>query len=265
MAYIRNIGFKLIEELEAEGKRTFTIEEAMERFNLERKNALAVAGNLKRAKRIISLTEGLYALWHPSERKWGIHPIPIVDAMMRYRKCPYYVGLLSAADHYGAAHHKPQVLQIIIPKQIKFRRAKELAISFHVFFKFPQEGLVFMNVQGERMMFSSPERTVLDLLYFESACGGFKNICLVIRDMSSKLRPEYLNKVIDKYPYSSSIQKLGYMLEYFNTDKQILDVLKKWVERNKVSNIALSSRLPKKGKMHPLWHVIKNAKIEEDE
>lgn len=265
MTYNRNIGFKLIEKMESEGRRAFTIEEAMDRLDSGRRNALAILGSLVRSKRIISPTDGLYALWHPSERKWGIHPLPILDILMKYRKCPYYVGLLSAADYYGAAHHKPQVLQVIIPKQITLRKAKELAVSFHVCTKFSSEGLLSLNVQGEKTMFSSPERTVLDILYFESVCGGFKNVCLVVRDLMPKLNAENLKKVIEKYPFSSSIQRLGYMLEYFNADKKNLNTLIKWAKEGRLPNIALSARLPKKGKFHPIWHVIENAKIEEEE
>ena len=265
MEYIRNKGYKLIEDLEAEGRLTFTVEEAIKRLVSNRRNTLAILGNLKRAKRIISLTKGLYALWHPSERKWGLHPLPILDALMQYRKSLYYVGLLSAADYYGTAHHKPQVLQVIIPKQLKFRKAMELALSFHVFKKFPSEGLSLVKTQNGRVMFSSPERTALDLFYFESACGGFKNICLVIRALIPKLKPEDLKKIIDAYPYSSSIQKLGYMFEYFKADKQLLSIVTKWAHNNKLPNIALSYRLPKKGKVHQLWHIIENTKIEEEE
>lgn len=265
MAYYRNIGFKLLEALEAEGRRTFTTEDAMKRLDAGRKNTLAILGNLKRTKRVVSLTNGLYALWHPSERRWGIHPLPLLDDLMKYRNCPYYVGLLSAADYYGAAHHKPQVLQVIIPKQIKLRKAQELGISFHALNQFPSEGLTSLKTQGERTIFSSPERTALDLFYFESACGGFKNICLVIRDLISKIKLEDLKKVINHYPYSSSVQKLGYMVEYFNSDKQLLNVLSNWATHKKLPNIALSARLPKRGKVHSLWHIIANTPIEEEE
>lgn len=264
MAYYRNIGFQLIEALEAEGRRTFTIEDTMKRLDAGRKNTLAILGSLKRAKRIVSLTNGLYALWHPSERRWGIHPLPLLDDLMKYRRCPYYVGLLSAADYYGAAHHKPQVLQVIIPKQIKFRKARELGISFHIFNRFPSEGLASVKTQGEKTIFSSPEHTALDLFYFESACGGFKNICLVIRDLIPKIKSEALEKTINQYPYTSSIQKLGYMLEHLKSE-QLLNVLSNWTTHKKLSNIALSARLPKMGKVHPLWHIIENAPIEEEE
>lgn len=265
MAYYRNIGFKLIETLESEGRRTFTIENAMKRLGVGRKNTLAILGSLKRAKRVVSLTNGLYALWHPSERRWGIHPLPLLNDLMQYRNCPYYVGLLSAADYYGAAHHKPQLLQVMIPKQMKFGKAQQLGISFHVFNQFPAEGLAPVKTQGGKTIFSLAERTALDLFYFESACGGFKNICLVIRDLIPKIKSEDLEKIIYQYPYSSSIQKLGYMLEHFHADKQLLNILGNWATHNKLSNIALSARLPKRGKVHSLWHIIENASIEEEE
>lgn len=264
MVYFRNIGFKLIEVLEGEGRRTFTIGDAMKRLNGGRKNTLAILGSLKHAKRVVSLTNGLYALWHPSERRWGIHPLPLLNDLMKYRNCPYYVGLLSAADHYGAAHHKPQVLQVIIPKQIKFRKARELGISLHVFNQFPLEGLTSVKTQGEKTIFSSPERTALDLFYFEFACGGFKNICLVVRGLIPKINPENLEKAIRQYPYSSSIQKLGYMLEHFHSE-HLLNILANWAAHKKLPNIALSARLPKRGKVHPLWHIIENALVEEEE
>lgn len=267
MAYHRNrnSGFQLIEALEAEGRCTFTIEDAMKHLDAGRENALGILGGLRRGKRVVSLTNGLYALWHPSERRWGIHPLPLLDDLMKYRNCPYYVGLLSAADYYGAAHHKPQVLQVIIPKQIRLRKAQELGISFHVFNKFYPEGLTSVKTQGGKSIFSSPERTILDLFYFESACGGLKNICLVIRDLIPKIKSEDLEKEINQYPYLSSIQKLGYMLEHFNSDKQLFNTLNNWATHNKLSNIALSARLPKRGKVHPLWHIIENAPVEGEE
>lgn len=265
MKYKRNIGFELIESLEAEGRRTFTLEEVTKRLKMTRKNALAVLGNLKRSKRICTLTKGLYALWHPSERKWGVYPLPIIDALMHFRKSRYYVGLLSSADHYGAAHHKPQVLQVIISKQVTFRKARELAISIHVSKNFPSEGIDSVKAPSGNVAFSSPELTALDLFYFESACGGFDNICLVLKELLSKMRPERLKKVISAYAYPSSIQRLGYVFENFGANEQLMNVLREWVDKNNLFNIALSSGRPKKGKFHPFWKIIENASLMEEE
>ena len=35
---------------------------------------------------------------------------------MAHLNQPYYVALLSAAAYHGAAHQKPQVFQVMIPK-----------------------------------------------------------------------------------------------------------------------------------------------------
>lgn len=262
MAYNRNRGFELVELFEAEGKRTFTIEEAARRLQTNRANTLAIIGNLRRAKRVIALTKGLYALWHPSERKWGIHPLPVLDALMSFRKSPYYVGLLSAADNYGAAHQKPQRLQVLIPKQLNFRRAQGLALSFHVNKSFPKVGIGMLKTPSGGVAISSPELTALDLFYFESACGGFGNICLVIRDIISKLNKENLKVVADSYPHPSSVQRLGYLLERLNADTVLLNILKKWADGASLSPVALTSSYPKKGPVHSRWRIVENASVE---
>src|SRR3989338_8007033 len=170
MKYIRNKGLYLIESLEAHGIKVFTIDDACGFLKASRNNVLAILGNLGRKKRIISLTKGLYSLWHPSERTWGIHPLPLIDSLMKYRKSIYYVGLLSAADYYGACEQKPQVLHVVIPKQLQFRKAKNLALSFHVQRSYPRVGINVEKIPDGRVAFSSPELTALDIVYFESAC-----------------------------------------------------------------------------------------------
>jgi predicted transcriptional regulator of viral defense system len=265
MEYIRNSGARLIEELEAEGRIVVTTDETMKRLSTNRKNALAILGRLKHAKKIHSLTTGLYALWHPSERKWGLHPLPILDSLMKHRKTPYYVGLLSAAERYGATHHKPQVLQVIIPKQIKIGKSKKLGLSFHVFKKFFAEGLKAVQISSGPVIYSSPERTVLDLFLYETACGGFNNLCLVIRELLPILKIDDFKKLISVYPYLSCVQKIGYFLEHFGSNKQLLPIIKKWTLNHKLSPISLSSSCPKKGKFSSLWKVIINTSIEEEE
>lgn len=208
------------------------------------------------------MTRGLYALWHPSERTWGIHPLPILDALMRLRKTPYYVGLLSAADYYGAAHHKPQVLQVIIPNQLVFRKARQLGMSFHVRKKFTTSGIVHIKNPSGLISFSSPELTALDLLYFETACGGFSNVCLVIHSLMSKINAADLENTLASYPISACIQRLGYLLEFFGAPAKILIPLKRWIKREKAAPVALSPSYPKKGHVHPLWKVVENARVD---
>ncbi len=264
MEYIRNKGLYLLESLEAHGMQTFTIEDARGFLHTSRNNVLAIVGNLGRKKRIISLTKGLYSLWHPSERTWGIHPFPIIDSLMRYRQSAYYVGLLSAADYYGACEQKPQVLQIVIPKQLKFRKAKDLALSFHVQKSFPTIGINLEKTTDGHVALSSPELTALDIFYFEFTCAGFRNVCQVIYNLKDRFNEKDLEKIITYYAHPSSIQKLGFIMEYYQVHKNIISVLENWARGKKLSPIALTPTHPKKGHVHSLWKVVKNSNIEID-
>ena len=253
---------KLLEQFQASGRRVFTVEDASQRLDVSKFNTLRILGNLKRQKRILTLTRGLYALWHPSERKWGLRPLPILDSLMRFRKTPYYIGLLSAADYHGAAHHKPQVLQVVIPKQLCLRKISQLHISFHVRKKFPAVGLEKAMTESGTVYYSSPELTALDLIYTPSACAGFGNVCLVIHDLISHLDEARLKQMIEEYPYAACVQRLGFLMEYFGADPKLLKPLQRWAHRKQLVPIALSPDYPKKGKIDQNWQVIKNTKVE---
>lgn len=263
MEYKRNMGFRLIEELQAGGNRVFTVDEAAKHLGLPRPNTLIILSGLKKQKRIISLTKGVYSLWHPSERKWGLHPLPVIDDLMSKKKIPYYVGLLSAADYHGAAHHKPQVLQVIVPKQIHLRAASKLRISFYVQSQFPQKGLVKGSTAAGYFYYSSPELTALDVICYERACAGFRNVCLVIKDLINKLDAKRLREMITLYPIASCVQRLGYLLEFFKAPKDLVKPLQGWVKKKKtLAPVALTPVCPKKGRLHKIWKVIANTYVE---
>jgi len=37
-----------------------------------------------------------------------------IPLLMDYLKEPYYAGMLTAAEHYGAAHQRPQAFQVLL-------------------------------------------------------------------------------------------------------------------------------------------------------
>lgn len=258
----RNKGLLLIDSLIAKGKRTFTTEDAQKELDIPRSNVLAILGHLGRQRRILSLSRGFYAVWPPAERKQGLHPLPIVDALMRFRKIHYYVGLLSAADRYGAAHHKPQLLQVVLPRQIRLRKAQKLGISLHTHKRFPIGGIISVKSSSGPVFFSSAELTLLDIFYFESACGGFGNVSLIARDLLPHLQAERFKEVIKIYPYMASLQRAGYLLEFFGANRSLLGLLIQSVTKRSPVPVGLSSGSPKKGELHKKWGIIQNAPVE---
>lgn len=261
MVYKRNKGIYLIESLQAQGKRTFTLEEAQKILKMERPNIRMLLSRLKRQKRILALTRGLYALWHPSERRWGLHPLPVLDSLMRFKKTGYYIGLLSAADHHGAAHQKPQVLQVIVPKQLHLRNLSSLGIFFHVKRGFPGRGLEQGKTPAGYVFYSSPELTALDIVSFQPACGGFENVCLVIKDLIPQLDPGRLEETAKNYPVTACLQRLGYLLEYFEAPPKLIRILRETTRARSSVPVSLSPSHPKMGPIEERWKVIKNTPV----
>jgi predicted transcriptional regulator of viral defense system len=255
-------GSLFLDTLEARGRRAFSLIEAQEQLGVLRKNAIEIIGNLRRQKRVIALTRGYYALWPPAQRKHGLNPLPIIDPLMRYRKISYYVGLLSAANRYGAAHHKPQVLQVILPKQLRFRRAHELGVSFHTNTHFPSRGLIKVKQPSGYIYFSSPELTALDVLYFQSQSGGFGNVSLVIQELIPHINMKNLMEVVESYPTMACIQRLGFMMDFFKGSHKILTSLHSWLSQHQTRVVTLLANGPRKGKLDKNWRVLLNTKIE---
>lgn len=262
---MRYLGFEFIQEIQRRARRVFTVEEAQNYLKLPRKSVIEIIGRLQREKLIVALANGLYALLHPTEKKYGLRPIPVIDALMRYKKSDYYVGLLTAADHWGAAHHKPQVIQMVVPKQMALGRANQLKLQLHVKKKFSKKGIVTAQSPSGYYFISSPELTALDIISFEHSCGGFGNMCIVVRDLMEKLKRESLLAVSQNYNTVSVVQRLGYLLEEYGANPNLIVPLKKYLRQKKVSPVPLTRSMPRRGKVHRDWQVIINEKVEREE
>lgn len=261
---MKKIGFELLVWLQSKGRQTFTLQEAATHFNLSRKSILEILGRLRRSNYITTLTDGFYSIVHPSEREHGIRPLHVINAVMNYCHLTYYVGLLSAADFWGAAHHKPQVLQVIVSEQRMLRRLKDLRIELHVQKHFPKKGIVEKTNETGVFSISSIELTALDVITYESACGGFYNVCLIIDDLKSKIDIEKMIILAKEYPFFSSVQRLGFILEAFSEEEEAkkLQELKEWVIKQKPSLISLLPSNPRSGEIHHDWKIVKNVKME---
>ena len=156
---MKNKGQNYLDELLAKGKRVFTNQEAECFLGTSSQATLQTLHRLNNKQEIVTLTQGLYAILEPSERKHGLRLWPIIDAVMKYKKLSYYVGLLSGAEFYGAAHHKPMALQVIIDKRITFRKSENLGLEIHFKKRFPEFGIEKKKSPSGYVNLSSPALT----------------------------------------------------------------------------------------------------------
>jgi predicted transcriptional regulator of viral defense system len=258
---MRKNGKYLLDELQRKAKRIFTNKEAEDILGASSVATLLVLHRLKKKQEIVTITQGLYAILEPSERKHGIRLFPIIDAIMKFKKLPYYVGLLSGADFYGATHHKPMVLQVMIDRRTTFRKSKQLRLDFHHKKAFPDFGIEKKKLPSGYVNLSSPALTALDVISYAYACGGFDNVSQVIHDLKEKITKKDLVKCCKKYGDIQTVQRLGLLLEYFGYPQNNLEPIKTWINAKNPNFVNLVISPKKQGPKNDSWRIIRNEKI----
>jgi predicted transcriptional regulator of viral defense system len=172
---------------------------------------------LEKKNRIVSPARGLWIPVPPEYTSWGAPPaIEIIDATMKYLKADYYVGWLSAAALYGAAHHAPQVFQVAVSRAIRERNIGRSKIQFYARSHIGSVPVVHKETRSGTVIASSPETTLLDVASDIQLSGGLNNAANIITELTQETPPdmELLVATAEFYPVSA-IRRLGWILENF--------------------------------------------------
>ena len=97
-----------IEDLLGHGRYTFQRTEAQQRLKTASMTTYMALHRLVKAGRLIMPRSGFYVIVDPQHRSSGtLPPEWFIHDLMKDLGRPYYVGLLSAAQLYGAAERSP--------------------------------------------------------------------------------------------------------------------------------------------------------------
>src|SRR5438445_12849667 len=162
-----------IDTLASTGKHFFTGEEALKSLGITKSALNSSLRRLKTKNEIASPLKGFFIIIPPEYRSLGaLPPEEFIDDLMRHLKLPYYVGLLSAAQYYGAAHQKPQLLQVMVPKprrSILVGRVKVVFITKSDAATAPTRQF---NTSKGFIRVATPEMLAVDLVTFSHQSGG---------------------------------------------------------------------------------------------
>lgn len=252
-----------VDDLQARGRYTFTRADAVAATG---NTEIAVAASLRRlrkAGRIVSPRRGFHAIVPLEYRATGAPPAEwFIDDLMRHLGRPYYVGLLSAAALYGAAHHAPQVFQVVTDVP-----TRPLTVGRRVVFvqgRAAHSPTETMNTATGTMRVSTPEATALDLVRHATASGGLQNVAGVLRELAERLDGERLVDAARGVERTVA-QRLGWLLDHLGAP-DLADPLARVLAAGPLFPAALRPDLPDRGLgTDPRWGVIANATIEDDE
>ena len=248
--------------LAARGRYHFTSSEIRHALGISAAAARQALSRLAAKGDIASPARGFYVIVPPEYRRLGCLPADqFVPALMEHRNVRYYVGLLSAAQYHGAAHHRPQEFQVVLNGNrpaITCGTVKVVFISRGNLASVPVES--FNNPRGS-VVVSTVEATAIDLVGYMRRAGGVDRVTGALSELGGKLDPGLLAKASE----SASVlwaQRLGYLLDFAGAGEKTA-LLRESVKRRTKNYTKLLPGADAGGSPRSKdWLLIVNAKIE---
>jgi len=254
------------------GKLTFSRQELVADFS--HLSEQTIKNNLQlliKKGLIFPVFKGFYSVIPIDYALMGIVPPEFyIDDLMKYLNRPYYVSLLNAASMYGAAHQKPQVFSVITSlPTLRDTIKKNTKISFISTRKeIPQKWLKTFRGENGDFYVSKPELTATDLITFQKEIGGINRACTVLYELMEVVKFGKSDKTFFDYVPTSTIQRLGYLLENELEQEKQAEILfsKAKIHECNFQLIPLKYNKPKTGfEVNTKWKIIVNETIEIDE
>ena len=258
--------------IQKKGRVTFSSDELKKQFPEKTARAIELALNrLISQKKIIPVLKGFYAVIPAEYAMWAIIPPTMyLDSLMTYLKRPYYFALLNAAEFYGAAHQKPQQYSVItVLPPLRDTNKRNIKINFIATRKeIPQKWLKAFKTQTGYIQVSTPELTAVDLITFQKEIGGINRACTVLYELMEVVKFGKLDKTFFDYVPTSTIQRLGYLLENELEQMKQAEILylKSQTHGCKFQKIPLKyGKSTLNCEVNPKWKIVVNECIEIDE
>lgn len=251
-----------ISELAVGGRYTFTVDEAARTLGLSPVAARAALRRLAGKGEIARPYRGFRVIVPPEYRKIGcLPPEQFIPPLMAHLGEPYYAGLLTAAEYHGAAHHRPQVFQVVVAKnrpplvcgkvRVRFIARRNAAEIPTLTFKTPRGFLAL----------STPEATAFDLVGYPGRAGGLDNVATVLAELAEKISADKLIEIADLSPLVWA-QRLGFLLDLAGTGDKAVG-LAEYVRLKNPAPAPLARSAPFRGAdLNARWRIMVNAEVE---
>jgi len=169
----------------------------------------------------VTPARGLWVPVSPDYRAWGGPPaLEFVPDLMGFLGADYYIGWLSAAALFGAAHQAPQVTQIATSRMIRNRQVGRARLEFYTRSGLPHLPVIERTVRTGRIRVAPPELTALDLAANVMLGGGLDNVATVIVELSDNpgLDLDLLARTACGFS-AASARRVGWILDEFTGTK----------------------------------------------
>ena len=254
----------IIVDFAARGQYHFISAEFRSALGVSEAAARQALSRLAGRGEIASPARGFYVVVPPEYRRLGCLPADqFIPALMTSRSVPYYVGLLSAAQYYGAAHHRPQEFQVVLNRNRPAILCGSVKVAFVARRNLAAVPVQSFNTPRGTVLVSTAEATAVDLVGYMHRAGGVDRVAGILSELAEEIDA---SRLVDA-AMSASVrwaQRLGFLLEHVGAgDKAAL--LKDHVRKTARNFTRLlpamhTDRVPRAND----WRLVVNARVEPD-
>ena len=258
-----------IRQREITGFPTFTFEDATLAFpGRSRQVLLNAIQREKKCGRIYSPYKSFYVIVPVHYVTRGsVPPAYYMDSLMHYLGKRYYMGLLSAAAFWGAAHQRSQVDYVFVERPILKGFAEPSDVKVYGLSRLPFEYTVTRNGECGVVRYSNAELTACDLVQNASALGGYSVVATILRELLESVDFHGAAEGVFGLCSSAAIQRLGYLVEEVLGDGVrggiIYDEWRKMAVARRTTPLN-AARRTEGSPVSERWKIVVNDVVEED-
>lgn len=213
--------------------------------------------SLKKKRILIPIKRGVYIFVPlesvPTGRRVSEFLIPPVF----FPKDNYYIGYSTMFNYYNFTDQQFQIVYVLNTTLCRERTIAGLSFKFT---KIPSKriyGVEKIDIKGRKVIVSSKERTLIDLIYFNKPVGGIE-AAIEIFELFVKEKKCDIRKLVEytvQFPNIKTRKRIGLILEKAQVSDSILKPLEKSVKNTSLISFSNS----RKGTKNERWRVIVNA------
>lgn len=255
---------EIIDEFVARGRYCFSFAEIRNRIAASPVAIKSALNRLKKKGEVALPYREFYVILPPEHRARGcLPPQQFIPDLMEHLGEVYYAGLLSAAEFHGAAHHRPQVFQVVVARARRPIECGQVRIEFVFRKNAGSIPTVPQNTPAGIVKISTPEATALDLIGYVRHCAGLDNVATVLAELAEKIDVGRLIEVADLSPIAWA-QRLGYLLELLEEHEKAESLAGFIKTRHPMPTPLLAGAAIKGAKKNNRWQVFVNTDVEPD-
>lgn len=257
-----------LDEMRSQGRFTFTSNEVIGRFRLTDNAFKKTMQRLLQKDRVARLRNEFYLIIPPEYASRQTLPLGyFIDDLMKFLERDYYVGLLTAAMYHGAAHQQPQTQFIVsAPPYLRPIKNRQQSIVFCLKKEWDTDFIAQYKTDAGYINISGPALTALDLVFYSDRIGGINRAATVLAELIFELKPDKLAKAATKFSQTTTLQRLGFLLEEVLHKIELADALHASLNNRKYYPTQLDPKKESENQKTPnRWKIIPNMEVEADE